>query len=123
VRLTGIRAGKTETEQIGVLTSKIGKVAGERLRKAIGTVNSVHEFVTTAEIGTAAIEVEIELGVPPQIATCCPGASAPPSLKGLGIFLTFRKQCLDRKCKLLGKVSTSKPFKYSNLCRGLHSAG
>jgi hypothetical protein len=81
-------------------------------RKAIGTVSSAQEPEITAGIGTAEIAVEIEVGVPPQIATRPPEANDqsvqhPPT--GIVIFLTSRRRSThssDRKCKKLGKRCT-----------------
>jgi hypothetical protein len=82
-------------------------------RKAIGTVSSAQEPEITAGIGTAEIAVEIEVGVPPQIATRPPEANDqsvqhPPT--GIVIFLTSRRrstQSSDRKCKKLGRCTRS----------------
>jgi hypothetical protein len=109
VNLTRTKAGKIGTERIGVSTSETGKVAGEIPRKALSIVNSAQELETTAEIGTAAIEVGIELAVPPRIVIGRPEASVLPHPTKLVIFLTFRTrntQSLDRKCKLLGRQCT-----------------
>jgi hypothetical protein len=75
VNPTRTKAGKIGTERIGVSTSETGNVAGEIPRKALSIANSAQELETTAEIGTAAIEVGIELAVPPRIAICRPEAS------------------------------------------------